>query len=59
MILGRTIKTVGNGKLEKRAPDNGRLDNIFAIFVNRLQDITRLGLDLSLNWLVQAHANLL
>ena len=53
------MKTVGNGRLEKRAPDNGRLDNVFAIFVDRLQDITRLGLDLSLNWLVQAHANLL
>jgi hypothetical protein len=54
-----SIETVGNGRLEKRAPDNGRLDYIFAIFVDRLQDITRLGLDLSLNWLVQVHANLL
>jgi hypothetical protein len=45
--------------MEKGAPDNSRLDNIFAIFVHRLQNITRLRLDLSLNRLVQVHANLL
>ena len=50
---------MGNKRLERHPPDNGRLDNIFAIFVDCLQDITRLGLDLSLNWLVQVHANLL
>jgi hypothetical protein len=48
-----------NRRLERRQPDNGRLGNTFAIFVDCLQDITRLGLDLSLNWLVQVHADLL
>jgi hypothetical protein len=54
-----SIKNHGKRKLEKRAPDNGRLDNIFAVFVDGLQYITRLGLDLSLDWLIQVHPNLL
>jgi hypothetical protein len=45
--------------IEKGAPDNSCLDNIFAIFVDRLQDITRLCLDLGLNGLIQVHAYLL
>lgn len=62
MILvghAKSMKTVGNGRPERHAPDNGRLNYIFAIFVDRLQDITRLGLDLGLYGLVQVHANLL
>jgi hypothetical protein len=44
---------------EKRVPDNGRLDNVFAILIDRLQDIARLGLDLGLYRLIQVHADLL
>jgi hypothetical protein len=62
MMLGETCefsKMVGKRRLGGCAPDNSHLDNIFAIFVDRLQDITPLGLDLSLNWLVHVKTNLL
>jgi len=43
--------------MEKCAPDNSCLNNIFAIFVNRLQDVSGFRLNHSLDWLVQVHTN--
>lgn len=44
---------------ENDGPHNGRLNNIFAILVDGLQHVTRLCLDLRLDWLIQIHADLL
>jgi len=59
MMLGRAYRFRQLKETERCVPDNSRLNNIFAIFVDRLQDVTRLGLNLSLDWLVQVHTNLL
>lgn len=51
--------TFGYVKMEKFAPDDSRLDDIFTIFFDSIQDITRFRLNFSLNWLIQIYANLL
>ena len=51
--------SIWQGNIGKNAPDNGRLDGIFAISVDRVWNRVWFGFNLSLSWLVQVHANLL
>ena len=47
------------GKKDTGIPDDGRLNHVFPILVDRLEHLGRLCLDFSLDRLVKVHSNLL
>lgn len=59
MILREKNKNQHGIQLSNDSPNDSRLDHVLTVFINSLEDITRLSLNFSLDWQVQVNTDLL